>query len=184
VKGCLKVHFFIEMQMTVSGYSRQRVLLHWISAAIILWTLASGFYVSVVNVSVPVKQSVAFINVSLTTVFIPFFIWRVCIFVYHTLHARKVAASTGQRLVGLAHVLIYLTVSIVLVTGVLMMDRPINVFGLVEIPQPLGNSFLIAQFTTVHVWACGVLSALIALHVGAVIVHEICGRRVLRRMSL
>jgi cytochrome b561 len=75
-------------------------------------------------------------------------------------------------------------VSIVLVTGVLMMDRPINVFGLVEIPQPLGNSFLIAQFTTVHVWACGVLSALIALHVGAVIVHEICGRRVLRRMSL
>jgi cytochrome b561 len=182
--GRLKVLFFIELQMTVSGYSRQRVLLHWMSAAVILWSLASGFYVAGANVSAQVKHGVAFINVSLTTVFIPFFIWRLFIFIYHAPHASVVASSKLERLVLFAHALIYFSVSIVLVTGVLMMDRPINVFNMFRIAQPLADPGLIAQFTAIHVWACVVLSALIALHVGAVIVHEVCGRRVLRRMSL
>lgn len=170
--------------MTVSGYSRQRVLLHWMSAAVILWTLASGFYVAGVNVSAQVRHWVAFINVSLTTVFIPFFIWRLFIFIYHALHVSVVASLMLERLVLLAHSLIYLTVSIVLVTGVLMMDRPINVFEVLKIPQPLVNPGLIATSAAIHVWACVVLTVLIALHVGAVIVHEVCGHRVLRRMSL
>ncbi|WCM51785.1 cytochrome b/b6 domain-containing protein [Pseudomonas sp. WJP1] len=170
--------------MMVSDYSRQRVLLHWISAAVILWALASGFYVAGMDVSSQVKHLVAFINVSLTTAFIPVFVWRLFIFVYHTLHVSVVGFSTLERLVLLAHSLIYLTVSVVLVTGVLMMDRPINVFEVVKIPQPLINPGLIASFTAIHVWACVVLSVLIALHVGAVIVHEVSGRRILRRMSL
>lgn len=29
--------------MTVLGYSTQRVWLHWLSAVVIIWTLASGF---------------------------------------------------------------------------------------------------------------------------------------------
>ena len=37
---------------------------------------------------------------------------------------------------------------------------------------------------TVHIWACVVLSLLIAGHIGAVVVHELCNHRVLRRMSL
>jgi len=32
----------IELKMMVSGYSRQRVLLHWLSAVVILWTLLYG----------------------------------------------------------------------------------------------------------------------------------------------
>lgn len=154
------------------------------SAAVILWTLASGFYVAILNVSAQVKHWVAFINVSLTTVFIPFFIWRLVIFVYHILDVSVVSASKLERLVLVAHGLIYLVVSIVLLTGVLMMDRPINVFEILEIPQPLANPDLIAQFAAIHVWACVALSALIALHVGAVIVHELCGHRILRRMFL
>ena len=108
----------IELKMTVSGYSRLRVLLHWLSAAVILWTS------------------------------------------------------------------IYLIVGAVLVTGVLMMDRPINVFGVIGIAQPLSDPCLIALFVTVHTWACVVLSLLLAVHIGAVIVHEACNRRVLQRMSL
>jgi cytochrome b561 len=64
-----------------------------------------------------------------------------------------------------------------------MMDRPIDVFGVVEIVQPLSDPALIAQFFTLHVWSCLFLSLLVVLHVGAVIVHELCGHRVLRRMS-
>jgi cytochrome b561 len=174
----------IELKMTVLGYSRQRVLLHWISAMVIVWTLASGFYAAGIDVPAPIKHRVAFINVSLTTVFIPVFFWRLFIFAWHLQHMNVLASALMERLVLLAHVLIYFTVSLVLITGVLMMDRPIDVFGLFQIAQPLDDADLLALFTTVHVWACGVLAALIALHVGAVIVHEARGHRILRRMSL
>jgi cytochrome b561 len=87
------------------------------------------------------------------------------------------------KLALFAHTLIYLVISLVLVTGVLMMDRPIDVFGLLEIAQPLSDPGLISRFLTLHVWACIFLALLIVLHIGAVIVHELCGHRVLRRMS-
>lgn len=170
--------------MTVLGYSTQRVWLHWLSAAVIVWTLISGFYVACVDVSPQLAQWVAFLNVSLTTVFIPFFVWRLFIFASHVRHISVRAFSFMEKLGLFAHTLIYLIVSIVLVTGVLMMDRPIDVFGLVEITQPLSDPELISRFLVIHVWACVVLSLLIVLHVGAVVVHELCGHRVLRRMSL
>jgi cytochrome b561 len=181
----LKAHSFveIELKMTVSGYSRQRVWLHWLSAAVIMWTLVSGFYVASVPVSPWIKQSVAFLNVSLTTVFIPFFVWRLFFFVSHARHLSVKPLSRVDSLVLFAHTLIYLNVSIVLVTGMLMMDRPIDVFGIFEIAQLLSNPELIALFFAIHVWACVALSLLVALHVGAVILHEACGHRVLRRMS-
>lgn len=47
-----------------------------------------------------------------------------------------------------------------------------------------GYSALMALFVTIHVGSCLVLSLLIVMHVGAVIFHELCGHRVLRRMSL
>lgn len=170
--------------MTVLVYTRQRVLLHWFSAAVILWTLLSGFYVSRDGVAAPLKESVAFFNVSLTTLFIPFFVWRLFLFVSQARYSGMKSISFTEVLAPLVHVLIYLTVGTVLITGVLMMDRPIDVFGVVVIPQPLSDPYLIALFFTVHVWACLMLSLLIALHVGAVIFHEACNRRVLRRMTL
>ncbi|MBK5352962.1 cytochrome b/b6 domain-containing protein [Pseudomonas sp. TH41] len=169
--------------MTVLGYSTQRVWLHWLSAAVIVWTLVSGFYVACVEVPAWISQQVAFINVSLTTVFMPFFVWRLFNFVAHARYTSVSVLSFMERLALFAHALIYLTVTVVLVTGVLMMDRPIDVFGLVDIAQPLSNPALIALFVTIHVWSCLVLSLLIVMHVGAVIVHELCGHRVLRRMS-
>ncbi|MHC8356220.1 cytochrome b [Pseudomonas sp. LB3P81] len=170
--------------MTVLGYSTQRVWLHWLSAAVIVWTLISGFYVASVDVSPRVAQWVAFLNVSLTTVFIPFFVWRLFIYVAHARHTSMRGLDFMEKLALLAHTLIYLVISVVLVTGVLMMDRPIDVFGLVEIAQPLSDPELISRFLIIHVWACVVLSLLVVLHVGAVVVHELCGHRVLRRMSL
>lgn len=170
--------------MTVLGYSTQRVWLHWLSAAVIVWTLISGFYVASVNASPRLAQWVAFFNVSLTTVFIPFFVWRLFIFTSHARHTSVRAFDFMEKLALFAHTLIYLVISIVLVTGVLMMDRPIDVFGLVQIAQPLSDPELISRFLIIHVWACVVLSVLIVLHVGAVVVHELCGHRVLRRMSL
>jgi cytochrome b561 len=174
----------IELKMTVSGYSCQRVWLHWMSAVVIVWTLVSGFYVAGMDVSAQTAEKVAFINVSLTTVFIPFFFWRLCMFAAHSRDQHASPMMFGEKLAFFAHSLIYLTVSVVLLTGVLMMNRPIDVFAIFQIAQPLSDPALIAQFVTVHVWACVILSGLIALHIGAVIVHEARGQRILLRMSL
>lgn len=169
--------------MTLSIYSKQQMLLHWVSAAVILWTLVTGFYVANVNVSNDTKQWVAGVNVSLTTLFIPVFCWRLVVFVSHLRHERMASFSSAKMLAMFVHRLIYLLVAVVLVSGVLMMDRPIPVFGLFEFPQPLSDVALTDGLFVLHIWACTALAVLVAMHIGAVILHELRGYRVLRRMS-
>jgi len=164
-------------------YSRRRVLLHWLSAVIILWALASGFYVAFNPVSASTEHWVGSLNVSLTTLFIPFFLWRAWLFVCE-LEPRGAAHSLNKRLALAVHALIYLIIGVVLVTGVLMMKSPISVFGLVRFPQPLADPVLIELANIVHTLSCVVLSMLVALHLCAVLWHEFSGRRVVRRMSL
>jgi len=166
----------------VSSYSRGRVLLHWVSAIIILWTLASGFYVAYVPVPVSIKQEVGSFNVSLTTVFIPLFAWRFWLFLSN-LEIRVAASCLNKSLALAVHAVIYLVTSVVLVTGVLMMTTPISIFGLVQIPQPLDDGQLTDLAFTVHILSCLALALLVALHVCAVVWHESSGRRVLRRMT-
>lgn len=164
------------------NYSRRRVLLHWVSAAIILWALVSGFYVAFNPVSASTQQWVGSLNVSLTTLFIPFFVWRAWLFVCE-LEPRGAALSLDQRLSLAVHGLIYLVIGVVLVTGVLMMKSAISVFGLVRLPQPLADPVLIELANTLHTLSCAGLSVLVALHLCAVLWHEFSGRRVVRRMS-
>jgi cytochrome b561 len=165
-----------------SNYSGRRVLLHWLSAVIILWALMSGFYVAYNPVSASTEHWVGSLNVSLTTLFIPLFVWRFFLFA-RELETRGAAFSFTKGLALVAHVVIYLVIAVVLATGVLMMKAPIGVFGLVRIPQPLKDPQLIELATTVHILSCVVLSILVALHLCAVAWHEFSGRRVLRRMS-
>jgi cytochrome b561 len=164
------------------NYSKRRVLLHWLSAVIILWALMSGFYVAYIPVSASTAHWVGSLNVSLTTLLIPFFLWRAWLFFCE----RKpcgVALSLGKKLALAVHALIYLTIGVVLLSGVLMMKSAISIFGLVRFPQPLADPLLIEQANTVHVLSCVVLALLIALHLCAVVWHEVSGRRVVRRMS-
>ncbi|WP_447767726.1 cytochrome b [Pseudomonas kilonensis] len=163
-------------------YSRRRVLLHWLSAVIILWALASGFYVALNPVSASTQQWVGSLNVSLTTLFIPCFVWRAWLFVCER-EPSGAALSLDKRLALAVHGLIYLVIGVVLVTGVLMMKSAISVFGLVRFPQPLADPVSIELANTVHTLSCVVLAMLVALHLCAVLWHEFSGRRVVRRMS-
>lgn len=165
-----------------SNYSRRRVLLHWLSAGIILWALVSGFYIAYNPVSAATEHWVGSLNVSLTTVFIPLFVWRSWLFICASKTCGTVLSLT-KRLALAIHTLIYLSIGVVLVTGVLMMKSAISVFGLVRIPRPLDDPSLIQLANTVHTQSCVVLSTLIALHLCAVLWHELSGRRVVRRMS-
>jgi cytochrome b561 len=169
--------------MKTSNYSACQKILHWVSAVIILWSLLSGFYVAMFTVPAPVKAWVGFFNVSLTTLYIPVFIMRVyCSFSHGLDFSEK--RSLPEYMALFVHKAMYLVLAVVLATGVLMMDRPINIFNLVSIIPFDSDPASIAWFTRVHVLSCVVLLLLLGLHIGAVVMHESRGNRVMRRMSI
>jgi cytochrome b561 len=168
--------------MNTSAYSTGQKLLHWISAVIILWALLSGFFVAVFGVPASIKAWVAFINVSLTTAYIPIFVLRVfCSFSHGLDFSSK--RTVQEYLALLVHKAMYLVLAVVLATGVLMMDRPINLFNLMSIAPFESDAARIALYTRVHVLSCVALLLMLVLHIGAVVMHERRGKRVMARMS-
>ncbi|HBT4722659.1 TPA: cytochrome b [Klebsiella quasipneumoniae subsp. similipneumoniae] len=169
--------------MKENKYAWQQVVLHWISAVVIIWATVTGFWVAFSDVSPKMKEWVGFFNVSLTTVFIPFFILRIYYLIrFHKPHAGK--RMLINRIAFLVHMLLYINIAVVLITGVLMMDRDINVFHMMTIPRLIENEVIIDLFFTQHVISCFTLTGLVSLHVLAVVKHELSGRRILRKMTL
>ncbi|MCP1466841.1 cytochrome b561 [Pseudomonas sp. S3E17] len=167
--------------MNASAYSTSQKLLHWVSAVIIVWALLSGFFVAVFSVPASVKAWVAFFNVSLTTVYIPVFVLRVYCSFAHGLDF-SVKRTLQEYLALLVHKAMYLVLAVVLATGVLMMDRPINIFNLLSIAPLDHDPARIALYTRVHVLSCVGLLLMLVLHIGAVVMHERRGKRVMARM--
>lgn len=166
--------------MRHNKYTRAQVALHWLSAFIILWSLCTGSYVALFDVSPGMKSIMTAFNISMTTMFIPFFLVRV---VLRINHLRHYTVGPGELLATFVHNLIYLITGMVLLTGVLMMNRPIRVFGVVQMPQLITNPSLLQGFHTAHQQSTAMLGGLVLLHLLAVIMHELSGHRILRRMS-
>lgn len=88
-----------------------------------------------------------------------------------------------EKLAAAGHLILYVNTAVVLFTGVLMMDRPVNVFNLFSIPQPVQDPSLTRLFNQMHVWSCVSLAIFVAGHVLAVVKHQCAGKPLLRRMS-
>ncbi|WXL24657.1 cytochrome b/b6 domain-containing protein [Ectopseudomonas mendocina] len=163
-------------------YSRLHVLLHWTFATIIIWATLSGFANALYSLPASVSNAIGFINVSLTALLIPLFALRILC----ALDRREM--DSGHRglclLAKTGHLLLYIVTALTLITGVLMMERPVDIFGLVQLPQPLQDPALTRFFNTQHKYACIVMAVLIVGHIGAVIAHHVCGDKILKRMSL
>jgi cytochrome b561 len=170
--------------MKIEKYTTKQVILHWLSAAIILWAIFSGFYVSLFSPTDGVKSLIGFINVSVTTVFIPFFIIRTYYFIKIGKPEHNDISDKNEAIAHIAHWGIYLNIIIVLISGVLMMERDINVFHFFHIPQPIENLVLTKNFNTLHIASCVTLAGLVFLHILAVIKHELSGKKILKRMSI
>lgn len=165
-------------------YSTQQIFLHWLSAVIIIWATVSGFYVAMFQPSPETKQWVSFFNVSLTTVFIPFFIARIGYAFAHGKPEDTTLTTRQEKMAHLGHLALYANICVVLITGVLMMDKNINVFNLFFIPHPLEDVQLLAFFKRVHVFSCLSLSLLVIGHVLAIVKHRLAGHNVLKRMLI
>lgn len=164
-----------------SPYSRTRIFLHWLSAAVILWATFSGFGVALLDQNEPFRQWVESFNPQLTSLFIPFFVWRLWLAVKAP--TRHSAKNAQARLASAAHKAIYAVVAGVLITGVLMMSHPVMLLALVPLPQLIHSKIMLLELHQVHHVLCAVLAGLVALHLAAVVLHQVRGRSVLGRMS-
>ncbi|NJQ21822.1 cytochrome B [Pantoea sp. LS15] len=165
-----------------SKYSWQQIILHWISAAIIIWATLSGFYVALFTVSPAIKDGIGFFNVSLTTVFIPIFILRVFFLFKHGKPVKKQQPTVSSHIAHAVHLLLYLNIAAVLISGVLMMERDINVFNILSIPKPFDDLKITQLFNSFHIFSCATLAGLVLLHIMAVVKHSLLGNRILRNM--
>lgn len=163
-------------------YSMLQKLLHGLSALTIIWLLMSGFYVGLISEDFALKIFISELNVSVSLLLVPLFLLRLCVS-----FGRGYGYLAGERnwapwLAFFVHTMMYVSVVIVLISGVLMMSKPINFFNIVTFPQPFDRVELTGLFGRIHTPACVILAALITLHVAAVIKHQLSGQSIIKRM--
>lgn len=168
--------------MKADEYSKLQKVLHALSALLIIWLLISGFYAAQISEVVRHKQFIGDFNVSLSLLLIPIFTLRFYVSFGRGFPAVLDVKNLTPWLVFFVHSLMYLTVVTVLVSGVLMMDKPISFFDVVSVPPPLSSSEMLEFFARLHTQACAVMALLLVVHVGAVIKHQLAGRAVIKRM--
>ncbi len=169
--------------MKTRKYSPLSRILHWISAAVIIWATLSGFFLATLTAESPIRGFLSSFNISLTTAFLPIFLFRLGYAIASKKPEKLSVPAWQQQAAAAAHALLYALTSVVLVSGVLMMDQPIAVFGLFEIPNPIRDTTWNGRFYIAHRMACATLFLMIAAHGAAVISHHRAGRRVLARMT-
>lgn len=172
---------FSSVMDEANAYSTTRILLHWLSAAVILWATFSGFGVTLLDQHDPLREWVESFNPQLTSIFIPFFAWRLWLAVRASVHTSS--ASTQERIASAAHKAIYLVVTGVLITGVLMMSHPVTMMTLVTLPQLIHSEVALMEMHQIHHLLCAALAGLVTLHLLAVAMHQIRGKSVLGRMT-
>ncbi|QUM75589.1 cytochrome b/b6 domain-containing protein [Moritella sp. 24] len=171
------------MSKVIIQFDTTAKYLHWVSALVILWASISGLYIAYFELESNIKSRILSFNVSITTLFIPLFCWRIYYRIKQGIpQAHPAMSALEVKLAHAGHTLLYVLVSLVLVSGVLMMDHDVNVFQLFIIPQLLQQPSNIHFFETLHLYTCRLLVALIVCHLGALIKHEMMGRRILKRM--
>jgi cytochrome b561 len=166
----------------VDRYSKLARVLHWVSAVVIIWATITGIYMAV-WAGPAVKQLISFINISVTSLLAPVFAVRIA----YALCSRKPAPLELPRRERIAarigHFLLYAMTTIVLASGIVMMEQDIRIFNWLTIPQPLDDHRLTAIFAAIHRVSSSLLGLMIAGHIAAVIRHQHRGRPVLKRMS-
>lgn len=168
--------------MTTTKYSLTARILHWISATVIIWATITGFFLATLDADSELRAFLSFLNVSLTTTFMPVFIIRV-IYSARSNKPQEIDMPGWQQTAArAAHLSLYLVTGSVLTSGLLMMQHDISLFSLVSLPNPVSNLDWNEAFYRVHRYSCMALFMLVGLHVAAVIRHQRQGRNVLAQM--
>lgn len=158
-------------------------LLHWGIAAVMIYVMIVGYSLHFMT-DARIFAFFSVTNMSLALVLTPLmaarFIWR---FFRPKVPYGDMLQGHHKGLVHLLHEIFYLLIFVVLLSGFLMLEHGFAVFGALDFPRPIANLDVNRFFFAVHRYACIALSAMIVLHVAAVIKHHCFARQaILRRM--
>ncbi|MFK0089241.1 cytochrome b/b6 domain-containing protein [Pseudomonas sp. NPDC090755] len=168
--------------MTCEKYSTPRRWLHWCFAVVVIWAIASNFASELMQLPSSIKDTIGFINVSLTTLLISLFVlWLFYIFADSDPQEPVHGSHVAHRLAQAGHLAIYVYIAVVLVTGVLVITHTISVFMLLVMSQPFDDPQLTGFFNLIQRYSCVMFALLVAGHVAAVIIHQRSGRGLLKR---
>ena len=171
------------MKKTTTKFDLTARVLHWLSAFVILWATISGLYIALFNLDPGIKHQILELNVLITVLFIPFFCWRVMHRIRHGVPSyHNLQLGNAIKIARFTHILLYTLVSIVLLSGILMMEQDISVFYLFSISQLVHNMEIQSAFKTLHLYTSRILAIMTMIHVLAVVKHEFSGRKILKRM--
>ncbi|NOU51019.1 cytochrome b/b6 domain-containing protein [Pseudoalteromonas sp. JBTF-M23] len=169
--------------LNVNHYHPIQKLLHWMSALVILWATITGFSVAFGIFSEEYAKAIGNFNVSLTLLFVPFFVARIIFAIYFGKPVDQRFTKNQRTLINTMHFIIYVVISIVLISGVLMMERDI-VFGSYFIFKPIIEQGDVTQaFLEIHRYSCIVLALLLFIHISAVFHHQVKGVNIIKKMS-
>lgn len=131
-------------------YSMLQKVLHALSALIIIWLLMSGFYVGLISKNDTLIIFISELNVSVGLLLVLLFLLRLCVS-----FGRGYCALTGKNnltpwLAFFVRAMMYISVFIVLISGVLMMSKSISFFNVVTFSQPLDHVGLSGLFGLIH----------------------------------
>ena len=166
----------------VGKYPLLARVFHWLSASVIIWALASGFMVAAGALPSALGKLISPFNASITTLLIPVFILRLLYRLSFTAPSLPLPPRQRQVARG-AHALIYGVALFSMASGVLMMERNIEIFGWFSFPSPLAKGELTKLISRLHFSSNFILLLLLVLHVLAVVKHHREGFPVLKRMS-
>jgi cytochrome b561 len=161
-----------KRERAVDRYDGLTRFFHWVFAVVIIYTSVAGYMLARIGGGA-VHDFLSRLNMSVATVLIV----RVEPRALPNTSAWQRSLATG------VHGLIYATIFAVLASGFLMVPNGYSFFGLIEIHTPFPKGALTDELFTVHRASCALLGGLVALHVLAVIKHQLIARNdVLRRM--
>lgn len=172
----------MQHHLPPAPYSRLRVVLHWISALVIIWATCSGFFAVAHAPSSPVRQFIDAINPQLTTLFIPLFALRLGLYVQGQPWRAWGDRLAAEQAAAFGHGLLYLCITLVLVSGLFIMPHQWMLLGILPIPAFIHNQHDLARLGAAHGCLCAFLALLIMGHVSAVLWHQLSGHPVLSRM--
>jgi cytochrome b561 len=147
-----------------------------------MWALASGFSNAAGILPAALGRLISPFNASLTALLIPIFVLRL-LYRFSFTAPELPLPRNQQKLAHGAHAMIYVVALFSMTSGLLMMDRRIDIFGWFSFPSLLAKGELTRLISRLHLSSNFMLLLLLILHVGAVIKHHRDGFPVLKRMS-
>ncbi|TAM05269.1 MAG: cytochrome B [Paraburkholderia sp.] len=167
----------------VGRYDRLSRALHWVFAAIILYTMVAGISLHFIT-NQKIWGFVSTLNMSLATCLIVLFPMRYLWSFFRETPPEIDSIPERQRAIAhLVHSLIYTLIAVVLLSGFMMVPDGYWLFWTVFVKTPFSAGPVTEQWFAVHKVACYTLAVLVAAHAGAALKHHFVSKNnVLKRM--